>query len=70
MVGQHEKQSDSITTSSSLSASASASAVSADWLITPSLQNVRVDRQYVGINEEQKHQIRQLHEELASVNCV
>ncbi len=53
-----------------LSASTLASAVSADWLIAPSLQNVRVDTQYVGINEEQKHQIRQLHEELALVNCV
>ena len=47
------------------SASASASAVSADWLIAPSLQNVRVDTQYVGINEEQK-QIRQLQEERLS----
>ncbi len=70
MVGGHEKQSESSTTSTSLSASALASAVCADWLIAPSLQNVRVDTQYVGINEEQKQQIRQLHEELALVNCV
>jgi hypothetical protein len=63
MVGGHEKQIDSNTTS--MSSSASASAVSADWLIAPSLQNVRVDTQYVGINEEQKQQIRQLQEELA-----
>ncbi len=69
MVGGHAKQSESNTTSSSLSASASASAsaVSADWLVAPPLQN---DTQYVGINEEQKQQIRQLHEELALVNCV
>ncbi len=60
MVGWHEKQSESNTTSKSSSASASASAVSADWLIAPSLQNVRVDTQYVGINEKQKQQIRQL----------
>jgi hypothetical protein len=33
------------------------------------LQNVRVDTQYVGINEEQKQQIRQLQEELAEFNC-
>ncbi len=52
------------------SASALASAVSADWLIAPPLQNVRVDTQYVWTNEEQKQQIRQLQEELASVNCV
>jgi hypothetical protein len=70
MVGGHAKQSESNTTSTSLSASASASAVSADWLVAPSLQNVRVDTQYVGMNEEQKQQTRQLHEELASVNCV
>jgi hypothetical protein len=70
MVGGHEKQSGFNTTSTSSSASALASAVSADWLIEPSLQNVRVDTQYVGINEEQKHQIRQLHEELAEFNCV
>jgi hypothetical protein len=57
MVGGHEKQSESNTTSTSSSASASASAVSADWLIEPSLQNVRVDTQYVGINEEQKQQL-------------
>ena len=70
MVGGHEKQSESNTTSTTSSASASASAVSSDWLIAPSLQNVRVDAQYVGINEEQKQQIRQFHEELALVNCV
>jgi hypothetical protein len=70
MVGGHEKQSESNTTSTSSSASASASAVSADWLIAPSLQNVRVDTQYVGINKEQKQQIRQLQEELAEFNCV
>ncbi len=72
MVGGHAKQSESDTTSTSLSASASAlaSAVSADWLVAPPLQNVRVDTQYVGINEEQKQQIRQLHEELALVNYV
>ncbi len=70
MAGGHAKQSESNTTSTSLSASAAASAVSADWLVAPPLRNVRVDTQYVGINEEQKQQIRQLHEELASVNCV
>jgi hypothetical protein len=58
MVGGHEKQSESNTTSRSSSASALASAVSADWLISPSLQNVRVDTQYVGINEEQKQSFR------------
>jgi hypothetical protein len=68
MVGRHEKQSDSITTSTS--SSASASAVSADWDIAPPLQNVRVDTQYVGIIEEQKQQINQLQEELAEFNCV
>ncbi len=70
MVGGHEKQSESNTTSTYLPASALASAVSVDWLIAPSLQNVRVDTQYVGINEEQKQQIRQLQEELAEFNCV
>ena len=70
MVQGHAKQSESNTTFTSLSASALASAVSADWLIAPSLRNVRFDTQYAGINEEQKQQIRQLHEELASVNCV
>ena len=68
MVGGHEKQIDSNTTSISLSASASA--VSADWDIAPPLRNVRVDTQYVGIIEEQKQQIRQLQEELAEFNCV
>ncbi len=61
MVGGHEKQSESL---------ASAPAVSADWLIAPPLQNVRVDTQYFGINEEEKQQIRQLQEELAEFNCV
>ncbi len=70
MVGEHEKQSESNTTSTSSSASALESAVSADWLIASSLQNVRVDTQYVGINEDQKQQIRQLQEELAEFNCV
>jgi hypothetical protein len=70
MVGGHAKQSKSNTTSTSLSAPALASAVSADWLVAPPLQNVRVDTQYVGINEGKKQQIRQLHEELALVNCV
>ncbi len=70
MVGGHEKQSESNTTSKSSSASALLSAVSADWLISPSLQNVRVDTQYIGINEEQKQQISQLQEELAEFNCV
>ncbi len=70
MVGGHAEQSEFNTTSTSLSASASASAVPADWLIAPSLWNVRVDTQYVGINEEQKQEIRQLHEELDLVNCV
>jgi hypothetical protein len=70
MVGGHEKQSESNTTSTSSSASASASAVSADWLIAPPLRNVRVDKQYVGINEEQKQQIKQLQEGLAEFNCV
>jgi hypothetical protein len=51
MVGGHEKQSESNTTSVSSSASASASAVSADWLIAPSLRNAKVDTQYVGTNE-------------------
>jgi hypothetical protein len=69
MVGGHEKQSESNTTSTSSSASALASAVSADWLIAPSLRNVRVDAQYDGINEEQKQWIRQLQEELAEFNC-
>ncbi len=57
MVGGHAKQSESNTTSTSLSASASASAVSADWLVAPPLQNVRVDTQYDGMNEEQKHEL-------------
>ncbi len=61
MVGGHAKQSESNTTSTSLSASALASAVSADQLVAPPLQNVRVDTQYVGINEKQKQQIRQHH---------
>jgi hypothetical protein len=52
MVGGHEKQCESNTTSTS--SSASASAVSANWLIAPPLQNVRVDTQYVGMIEEQK----------------
>jgi hypothetical protein len=68
MVGGHEKQSESNTTS--VSSSALASAVSAHWLIAPSLQNVRVDTQYFGIIEEQTQQIRQLQEELAEFNCV
>jgi hypothetical protein len=50
MVGGHEKQIDSNTTSTS--SSASASAVSADWDVAPHLQNVRVDTQYEGIIEE------------------
>jgi hypothetical protein len=69
MVGGHEYKVNP-TQHLSSSASASASAVSVDWLIAPSLQNVRVDTQYVGINEEQKQQIRQLQEELAEFNCV
>ncbi len=69
-MGGHEKQSESNTTSTSSSASVLASAVSADWLIAPLVQNVRVNTQYVGINEEQKQQIRQLQEELAEFNCV
>jgi hypothetical protein len=56
MVGGHEKQIDSSTTSKS--SSLSASALSADWDIAPPLQNVRVDTQYVGIIEEQKQQIQ------------
>ena len=68
MVGGHEKQIDSNTTSTS--SSASASAVSADWDIAPPLRNVRVDTQYVGIIEEQKQQIKELKEELAEFNCV
>jgi hypothetical protein len=60
--GRTRKKSEFNTTSTSLSA--------ADWLIAPSLQNVRVDTQYVGINEKQKQQIRQLQEELVLVNCV
>jgi hypothetical protein len=55
MVGGHEKQINSITTSTS--SSASALAVSADWDIAPPLQNVRVDTQYVGIIEEQKNKL-------------
>jgi hypothetical protein len=70
MVGGHEKQIVSNTTSTSTSLSASASAVSADWGIAPPLQNVRVDTQYAGMIEEQKQQIKQLQEELAEVNCV
>jgi hypothetical protein len=69
MVGGHERQSEYNTTFTPSSASASASAVSTDWLIAPYLQNVRVDTHYVGINEEQKQQIRQLQEELAEFNC-
>jgi len=68
MVGGHAKQSESNTTSTS--SSASVSAVSADWDIAPSLQNVRVDTQYVGINEEQKQQIKELQEELSEFNRV
>jgi hypothetical protein len=68
MVGGHENKIYSNTTSTS--SSASASAVLADWDIAPPLQNVRVDTQYVGIIEEQKHQIKQLQEELAEFNCV
>ena len=68
MVGGREKQIDSNTTSTS--SSASASTVSADWDIASPLQNVRDDTQYVGINEEQKQQIRQLQEELAEFNPV
>ncbi len=67
MVGGHEKQSYSNTTSKS--SSASASAVSVDWDIAPPLQNVRVDTQYVGIIEEQKQQIKEIKEELAEFNC-
>ena len=52
MVGGHEKQSESNTTATS--SSASVSAVSADWDIAPPLQNVKVDTQYVEINEEKK----------------
>ncbi len=68
MVGGHEKQIDSNTTSTS--SSASTSAVSADWDIAPPLRNVRVDTQYVGIIEEQKQHIKQLQEELAEFNLV
>jgi hypothetical protein len=68
MVGGHEKQIDSNTTSTS--SSASASAMSADWDIAPPLQNVRVDTQYVGIIEEQKQKIKELKEELAEFNRV
>jgi hypothetical protein len=60
MVGGHEKQIDSNTIS--IFSSASASAVSANWDIALLLQNVRIDTQYVGIIEEQKQQIKQLHE--------
>jgi hypothetical protein len=63
-------KSNATSSSSSASASASASAVSADWLIAPPLQNVRVDTEYFGIIEEQQQQIRQLQEELAEFNCV
>jgi hypothetical protein len=44
--------------------------VSADWDISPPLQNGRVDTQYVGMIEEQKQQSKQLQEELAEFNCV
>ncbi len=66
--GRIWKQIDSNTTSTS--SSASASVVSADWDITPPLWKVRVDTQYVGIIEEQKHQTKQLQEELAEFNHV
>jgi hypothetical protein len=68
MARGHEKKSDSNSTSTS--SSSSASVVSADWDFAPPLQIVRVDTQYVGIIEEQKHQIKQLQEELAKFNCV
>ncbi len=68
MVGGHEKQIDSNTTSTS--SSAPASLVSADWDVAPPLQNVRVDTQYAGIIEEQKQQIKELQEELAEFNHV
>jgi hypothetical protein len=55
MVGGHKNQSDSNTTSTS--SSALASAVSADWDIAPPLRNVRVDTQYVGVIEKQKHKL-------------
>jgi hypothetical protein len=70
MVGGHEKQIDSNTTSTSSSSSASASAVSLDWYIAPPLRNVRVNTQYVGTIEEQKQQIKQLQEELTEFNHV
>ncbi len=66
MVGGHEKQIDSNT--SSTSSLASASVVSADCDIAQPLQNVRSDTQYVGIIEEQKQQIKELQEELAEFN--
>jgi hypothetical protein len=69
MVGGHEKQSESNTTSTTSPASASA-VLAADWDVAPPLQNVRVDTQDVGIIEEQKQQIKQLQEELAEFNCV
>jgi hypothetical protein len=68
IVGGHEKQIDSNTTSTS--SSASASAVSADWDIAPPLRNVRVNTNYVGIIEEQKQQIKELQEEMAEFNRV
>jgi hypothetical protein len=52
-----KKQSESNTTSTSSSASASASAVSPDWLIAPSLQNVRVDTQNVRIIEDKNKKL-------------
>jgi hypothetical protein len=51
MVGGHEKQNDSNTTATS--SSALASAVSVDWGCAPPLQNVSVDKQYIGVIEEQ-----------------
>ncbi len=51
-MGGHEKQSDSNTTAKS--SSVSASTVSEDWDLAPPLQNVKVDTQYVEINEEKK----------------
>jgi hypothetical protein len=70
MVGGHEKQIDSNTTTRSSSASASAVSAPPDWDIAPPLWNVRVDTQYVGMIEDQKQQIKQLQGDLAEFNRI
>jgi hypothetical protein len=41
-----------------------------DWECAPPLQNANVDKQYIGVIEEQKQKIKYLQEELAEFNCV